>query len=103
MIFQGFKPRGHFLLGSDKNHSEIERAFVRLCDNMPLSLKKGKINIKTENKMKTKEMKTREQKDKAAKKGKQSLSSVTRRFQNFSISKIDLTPPHLTLTPILAQ
>ena len=45
--------------------------------------------------MKTKEMKTREQKDKAAKKGKQSLSSVTRRFQNFSISKIDLTPPHL--------
>ena len=40
MIFQGFKPRGHFLLGSDKNHSEIERAFVRLCDNMPLSLKK---------------------------------------------------------------
>ena len=54
--------------------------------------------------MKTKEMKTREQKDKAAKKGKQSLSSVTRRFQNFSISKIDfITPPHLTLTPILAQ
>ena len=53
--------------------------------------------------MKTKEMKTREEKDKAAKKGKQSLSGVTRRFQNFSISKIDLTPPPLTLTPILAQ
>ena len=83
MIFQGFKPRGHFLWGSDKNHSEIERAFVRLCDNMPLSLKKkGKTNIKTENKMKTKEMKTREQKDRAAKKGKQSLSSVTSRAHN---------------------
>ena len=40
MIFQGFKPRGHFLLGSDKYHSEIERAFVRLCDNTSLSLKK---------------------------------------------------------------
>ena len=53
--------------------------------------------------MKAKEMKTKEEKDKAAKKGKQSLSGVTRRFQNFSISKIDLTPPPLTLTPILAQ
>ena len=42
--------------------------------------------------MKIKETKTREQKDKAAKKGKQSLSSVTRRFRNFSISKTDLTP-----------
>ena len=42
--------------------------------------------------MKIENMKTREQKDKAAKKGKQSLSSVTRRFRNFSISKIDLTP-----------
>ena len=31
--------------------------------------------------MKTKEMKTREEKDKAAKKGKQSLTIVTRRFQ----------------------
>ena len=103
MIFQGFKPRGHFLLGSDKYHSEIERAFVRLCDNTSLSLKKGKTNIKTEKKMKIKNMKTREQKDKAAKKGKQSLSSVTRRFRNFSISKIDLTPPLPTLTPILAQ
>ena len=40
---------------------------------------------------------------KLPKKGKQSLSSVTRRFRNFSISKIDLTPPPLTLTPILAQ
>ena len=53
--------------------------------------------------MKIKNMKTREQKDKAAKKGKQSLSSVTRRFRNFSISKIDLTPPLPTLIPILAQ
>ena len=53
--------------------------------------------------MKIKNMKTREQKDKAAKKGKQSLWSVTRRFRNFSISKIDLTPPLPTLTPILAQ
>ena len=73
MIFQGFKPRGHFLLGSNKNHSEIERAFVRLCDNTSLSLKKGKTNIKTENKMKANEMKTREQKEKAAKKGKQTF------------------------------
>ena len=32
--------------------------------------------------MKTKEMKTREQKDRAAKKGKQSLSSVTSRAHN---------------------
>ena len=48
-------------------------------------------------------MKTKEQKDKAAKKGKQSLISVTRRFKNFSISKIDLTPPPIILTPILAQ
>ena len=48
-------------------------------------------------------MKTKEQKDKDAKNRQQSLISVTRRFNFFSISKIYLTPPPIILTPILAQ